>query len=83
MSCSNGIDRLNVSRIEVAWTYRSGDGIGNIQCNTIVIGGTLYTPTPGKNLVALDPDTGKPTANFGQGGTVSVPKGTNREMAST
>jgi glucose dehydrogenase len=39
----------NVSRLEVAWTYRSGDGAGNIQCNPIVVDGTLYTnATPPK-----------------------------------
>ncbi len=52
------IDRENVSRIEVAWTYRSGDGAGNIQCNPVIVGGVLYTPTPGKHVVAINAATG-------------------------
>ena len=52
------ITRENVSQLEVAWTYHSGDGVANIQCNPIIFSGTLYTATPGKNIVAVDAATG-------------------------
>ncbi len=39
------IDRTNVSRLQVAWTYRTGDadaeGRSQIQCNPIVVHGVL------------------------------------------
>jgi quinoprotein glucose dehydrogenase len=52
------ITRANVRSLEVAWTYRSGDGAANLQCTPIVVDGLLYAPTPGKALVALDATTG-------------------------
>lgn len=52
------ITRENVKDLKVAWTYRSGDGAGNIQCNPVIVGDTLYAPTPGDHLVALDARTG-------------------------
>lgn len=52
------IDRGNVAQLEVAWTYRSGDGSAEgrsqIQCNPIVIDGTIYATTPGVKLIALN-----------------------------
>ncbi len=53
------INRSNVSRLKVAWTYQSKDGRGNIQCNPIVVNGVLYAPTVGNHLVALNAATGK------------------------
>jgi quinoprotein glucose dehydrogenase len=58
------ITRENVARLEVAWTYRSGDGAANIQCNPIIVDGVLYAPTPGKHIVALDAATGKERWRF-------------------
>jgi quinoprotein glucose dehydrogenase len=52
------INRANVKRLEPAWTFRSGDGNGNIQCNPIVVGNLLFAPTAGGHLVALDAQTG-------------------------
>jgi len=56
------IDRGNVAQLEVAWTYRSGDGSAEgrsqIQCNPIVVDGTIYATTPGVKLVALNAATG-------------------------
>ncbi len=57
-SALHQINRDNVHRLEVAWTYRSGDGATNVQCTPIVVDGTLYTPTPGNALVALNAATG-------------------------
>jgi quinoprotein glucose dehydrogenase len=58
------ITRDNVAQLEVAWTYKAGDGAANIQCNPIIVNGTLYTPTPGKNLVAVDAATGRERWRF-------------------
>jgi glucose dehydrogenase/sugar phosphate isomerase/epimerase len=53
------IDKSNVAKLEVAWTYRSGDAKGNIQCNPIVVDGVMFAPTPGGHLVAIEAATGK------------------------
>jgi quinoprotein glucose dehydrogenase len=52
------INRDNVNRLEVAWTFRSGDGAANVQCTPIIVDGILYAPTPGRAIVALDAATG-------------------------
>jgi quinoprotein glucose dehydrogenase len=52
------INKRNVRDLEVAWTYRAGDGAANIQCTPIVVDGLLYAPTPGRALVAIDAATG-------------------------
>ena len=57
----------NVANLEPAWTYRSGDGAGNIQCNPIIVGGTMFTPTPGKNIVAVNAATGAERWRFSPG----------------
>jgi glucose dehydrogenase len=49
----------NVSKLEPAWTYRSGDARGNIQCNPVIVDGVVYTPTPGNHIVAIDGATGR------------------------
>ena len=58
------INRSNVKQLREAWTYHSGDGSGNIQCNPIVVDGVLYVPTVGRALVALDAATGKERWKF-------------------
>ena len=57
-TASAQINQDTVKDLQAAWTYRSGDGEGHIQCNPIVVGATLYVPTPGNALVALDARTG-------------------------
>ena len=56
------ITTANVSRLQVAWTYRSGDarpeGRSQIQCNPIVIRGVLYGTSPQLKVFALDAATG-------------------------
>jgi len=57
------IDTNNVSQLRAVWTYHAGDAdtLANtqIQCNPIIIDGTLYGTTPKMKLVALDAATGK------------------------
>lgn len=52
------INRENVKSLKVAWTYHSGDGKGNIQCNPIIVQGIVYVPTVGNCVVAIDGETG-------------------------
>jgi quinoprotein glucose dehydrogenase len=52
------INRGNVKRLEVAWTYRSKDGAGNLQCNPIIVNGVMFAPTAGHHIVALNAATG-------------------------
>lgn len=56
------INRENVGRLAVAWTYRTGDlqqdEKGQIQCNPVVVDGVLYGTTPRLKVFALDAATG-------------------------
>lgn len=54
------IDTSNVARLEVAWTYDTGDAFagGDLQCNPLVVDGVLYGVTPRGAVIALDAATG-------------------------
>jgi glucose dehydrogenase len=56
------INRLNVSQLQVAWTYHTGDADTarhtQIQATPIVIDGVLYSTTPALNVIALRADAG-------------------------
>src|SRR5690242_18509995 len=52
------INRSNVGKLHVAWTYDSGEA-GGMQTSPIVVGKVMYTYTPSKAVVALDAATGK------------------------
>lgn len=51
----------NVHDLKLAWTFDTGDAYpgSEMQCNPLVINGTLYATTPKVNVVALDAATGK------------------------
>jgi quinoprotein glucose dehydrogenase len=55
------INRANVSQLQVAWTYNSGDAFpgSEMECNPIIVDGTMYATTPKLRLIALDAATGK------------------------
>ena len=56
------IDKQNVDKLQVAWTYRSGElaeGASESQNTPLQIGDTIYTCTPTSKVIALDADTGK------------------------
>lgn len=57
------IDSTNVKRLEVAWTYHTGDADtlnhSQIQCNPIVVDGVLFGTSPQLKLFAVDAATGK------------------------
>jgi quinoprotein glucose dehydrogenase len=56
------INRGNVARLRVAWTYHTGDAPpdrpSEIQATPIVVGGVLYTTTPALAVIALRADRG-------------------------
>ena len=51
------INKENVSRLEVAWTFDTGDK-GEFQSNGLVIDGVLYTASPSRKVFALNAATG-------------------------
>src|SRR5438105_1601682 len=61
------IDRSNVSRLQMAWTYDTSDGPGASQTQPIVVNGVLYGLTPKHKVVALDAGTGKLLWRFDSG----------------
>ena len=60
------IDRKNVSKLEVAWTFHTGDisdGSGGrrrsgFENTPILVDGTLFLTTPFNRVIALNPETG-------------------------
>lgn len=60
-SSLNQVNRDNVSKLKVAWTFRTGDNAGksSIECNPLIIDGTLYGVSPKLKTFALDAKTGK------------------------
>jgi quinoprotein glucose dehydrogenase len=61
------IDRGNVSKLKVAWTFHTGDisdgshdqRRSGFEATPILIDGTLYFATGFNRVIALDPETGK------------------------
>jgi quinoprotein glucose dehydrogenase len=62
------IDRENVSKLKIAWTFHTGDVSdgsrdrkrSGFEATPILVDGTLYFTTPFNRVIALDPETGKP-----------------------
>jgi quinoprotein glucose dehydrogenase len=82
-SALDQIHRGNVDRLQVAWTYRSGDaredGRSQVQCNPIVVGSVLYGTSAGLKAFALDADTGRERWRFDPfAGPGERPIGVNR-----
>ena len=55
------INRGNVDKLQVAWTFDTGDAFAGseMQCNPIVVNGVLYATTPKLRVIALDAATGR------------------------
>jgi len=55
------INRGNVQKLRIAWTFDTGDAFdgSEMQCNPIVVNGVLYATTPKLRVIALDAATGK------------------------
>ncbi len=59
------INKSNVDRLELAWTYHTGDIAkdqkqpqSSFECTPIMVDGTLYLSTPFSRVIALNPVTG-------------------------
>ena len=53
------INRSNVQKLQVVWTYPTGDD-RKYSFNPLVIDGTMYVLAKGNSIVALDAATGRP-----------------------
>src|SRR5687768_13037209 len=68
-SALDQVNRTNVHRLAVAWTYRSGDtrppgttgvGFSSLQINPVIVRDTLYGMSQNNKVFALEASTGKP-----------------------
>jgi quinoprotein glucose dehydrogenase len=57
-SALHQIDRSNVKKLQIAWTYRTGDD-RKYAFNPLIIDGTMYVLAKNNAIVALDAATGK------------------------
>ena len=65
------VNRQNVTSLQVAWIYHTGDGYQpehgratSFEATPLYVDGTLYLATPLGHVVALDPLTGKARWSF-------------------
>jgi len=75
------IDRTNVDRLEIAWTYDTGPLEGSltqIQCNPIIVDGVLFATTSRSHVFALDAGTGQERWRFDPTAHGSSAQGHNR-----
>jgi glucose dehydrogenase len=66
------INKRNVDRLDVAWTYETGE---NYLFNPIVVGNVMYVLAKGRSIVALNAETGEEIwvhENEGQVGTRGI-----------
>jgi len=78
------INRENVSRLQVAWSFDTEDSYpaSEMECNPIIVGGVLYATSPKSNVVALNAATGKMLWRFDpNAGQKIVGKMRNRGVA--
>ena len=81
------INRSNVGKLKVAWTYHTGDSrpkpATTIECNPLVVHGVMYLTTSQLKLCALEADTGKLLWQFDpfEGVDEDMPRGVNRGVA--
>src|SRR5579863_5895880 len=74
------INRENVSKLKVAWTYDTGDTFpdSEMQCKPLFADGVLYATTPKLRLIALDAATGKLRWSFDPNEGIRAGKSRNR-----
>ncbi|RZU39362.1 c-type cytochrome [Edaphobacter modestus] len=66
------VNKSNVSKLKVAWTYDTGED-GGMETNPLVVGKVLYSYTPSQKVIALDSATGKLLWRFDSGITAEQP----------
>ena len=67
------INRQNVSRLKVAWTFDTQEKDG-LQTSPLIVGHVLYGLTPSQKVIALDAATGKLLWTFDSGITGTQPE---------
>ena len=78
------ITRDNVTQLQVAWTYESGDHFtaSEMQSNPVVVEGVLYATTPTMQVVAVNAATGKELWTFDPtGGATTRTRARHRGVA--
>ena len=60
------IDRANVHRLKVAWSFNTGE-VGVLETNPLVVGRLLYAFTQSESVIALDAATGQLKWKFDPG----------------
>ena len=58
------INTGNVTKLQRAWTYHTGEKGRAWEVTPIVAGGLMYLATPGQRIVALEPETGREVWKF-------------------
>ena len=71
------INKSNVQKLQIAWTYDTSDGPGDPQTQPIMVDGVLFGLTPKHKVIALDATTGKLLWQFDSG---IVGRGANRSV---
>src|SRR5882757_5017690 len=66
------INRTNVTKLKVAWTYDTGEP-GGMETSPLIVGRVLYAYTPSQKVIALDGVTGKLLWKFDSGVTGAQP----------
>ncbi len=74
------INRKNVGRLSVAWSYDTRDALegSDMQCNPVVVDGILYATSPKLRVFALDAETGKELWSFDPNEGRRARRGRNR-----
>jgi quinoprotein glucose dehydrogenase len=60
------INRTNVTKLKVAWSYDTGEA-GGMETSPLIVGRVLYAYTPSQKVIALDAVTGKLLWQFDSG----------------
>src|ERR1700733_9340170 len=58
-STSAQINKSNVSRLKVAWTFHVGFPEGSLETTPILFKGSLYLSSPTDHVYSIDPTTGQ------------------------
>src|SRR3984885_405162 len=66
------INRSNVKKLKVAWTYDTGED-GGLETSPLIVGRTLYAYTPSQKVIAIDAITGKLLWKFDSGAKAEQP----------
>ncbi len=65
-SALHQIDRANVHKLKVAWTFDTKEA-GGLQTNPLIVGRVMFGFTPSQKVIALDAATGKHIWTFDSG----------------